>query len=91
MTDCTVETVLGALAPALVQGLERWRRGGFAPLRQAWLERAGGLGGPIRVRLPREEFTGIFRDLDGNGSLIVEQTGGGLRTVTAGEVFLPQE
>lgn len=88
--DCTVQSTLGALAPALLQGLESWREGGFEPLRQAWLARAGGLGGAIRVRLPREEFTGIFRDLDGNGSLIVEQTGGVLRTVTAGEVFLPQ-
>jgi BirA family biotin operon repressor/biotin-[acetyl-CoA-carboxylase] ligase len=88
--DCTVQSMLGALAPALLQGLESWREGGFEPLRLSWLARAGGLGGAIRVRLPREEFTGIFRDLDGNGSLIVEKTGGVLRTVTAGEVFLPQ-
>jgi BirA family biotin operon repressor/biotin-[acetyl-CoA-carboxylase] ligase len=82
--------LLGALAPALLHWLEVWRAGGFPPLRQAWLERAAGLGGPIRVRLPREEYTGTFRDLDDNGSLLVEQTDGILRTITAGEVFLPQ-
>ena len=32
----------------------------------------------------------FFRDLDDNGSLLVEQTDGTLRTITAGEVFLPQ-
>ncbi len=87
--DCTANSVLHALAPALQQWLETWRREGFAPLRLAWLERAAGLGGPLRVRLAKEEFTGTFRDLDGDGSLLVEQTDGTLRRITAGEVFLP--
>jgi BirA family transcriptional regulator, biotin operon repressor / biotin---[acetyl-CoA-carboxylase] ligase len=90
ITDCTPHTLLGALAPALLNWLDRWREEGFAPLRAAWLARAAGLNGPIRVRLPREEFTGTFRDLDDNGSLLVEQADGTLRTITAGEVFLPR-
>ena len=90
VTECKPGTLLGALAPALLHWLEVWRADGFPPLRQAWLERAAGLGGAVRVRLPREEFTGTFRDLDDNGSLLVEQTDGTLRTITAGEVFLPQ-
>lgn len=89
VSDCTPATLLAVLAPGLLHWLEVWQSGGFAPLRHAWLARAGGLDGPIRVRLPKEEFTGIFRDLDDNGSLLVEQTGGTLRTITAGEVFLP--
>jgi biotin-(acetyl-CoA carboxylase) ligase len=43
----------------------------------------------LRVRLAKEEFTGTFRDLDGDGSLLVEQSDGTLRHVSAGEVFLP--
>ncbi len=88
--DCTPETMLGALAPALLHWLEVWRARGFRPLRQAWLAKAAGLNRPIQVRLPRETFTGIFRDLDDNGSLRIEQADGTMRTVTAGEVFLPQ-
>jgi biotin-(acetyl-CoA carboxylase) ligase len=33
---------------------------------------------------------GSFRDLDGDGSLIVELSDGSLRKIAAGEVFLPQ-
>lgn len=87
--DCTAFSLLSALAPALLRWLDLWRETGFAPLRQAWLARAAGLGGPVRARLPKEEFTGIFRDLDSDGSLVVELPGGALRHVTAGEVFLP--
>ena len=83
-------SMLHALAPALLYWLDIWRAQGFGPLRSAWLERAAGLKGPILVRLPQEEFTGIFRELGDSGSLLVEEVGGNLRTVTAGEVFLPK-
>jgi len=88
--NCTAHSLLAALAPALLHWLDIWGEAGFAPLRHAWLDRAAGLGGPVRVRLANEEFSGTFRDLDSNGSLIVELSDGSLRHVTAGEVFLPQ-
>ncbi|MBT4487165.1 MAG: biotin--[acetyl-CoA-carboxylase] ligase [Rhodospirillaceae bacterium] len=88
VVDCTAYSLLAALAPALLHWLDIWREVGFPPLRQAWLERAAGLGGRLRVRLPNEEFSGIFRDLDGDGSLIIELSDGTLRPVAAGEVFL---
>ncbi len=88
--DCTVFLLLAALAPALLHWLDIWREAGFAPLRRAWLERAAGLDGRLRVRLPKEEFTGTFRDLDGDGSLIVELPDGEMRVIKAGEVFLPR-
>jgi BirA family biotin operon repressor/biotin-[acetyl-CoA-carboxylase] ligase len=77
------------LAPALLRWLDIWHTEGLAPIRIAWLRRAAGIGGPLRVRLAKEEFTGTFRDLDGDGSLLVEQSDGTLRHVSAGEVFLP--
>ncbi|MBC8242344.1 MAG: biotin--[acetyl-CoA-carboxylase] ligase [Alphaproteobacteria bacterium] len=87
--NCTAFSLLATLAPALLRWLDIWRGAGFAPLRQAWLERAAGLGGPLRVRLPNEEFSGIFRDLDGDGNLRVEMPDGAMRSITAGEIFLP--
>ncbi len=59
---------------------------GFGPIRQAWLARAARLGERIRVRLPRESFEGIFRDLDGRGQLVLS-TPQGTRHIAAGEVF----
>ena len=52
-----------------------------------WLAAAAGLGGPIRVRTGREDYDGVFADLDDDGRLIA-MTAGGQRIVQAGDVFL---
>ena len=59
---------------------------GFAPIRAAWLERAARLGEAIEVRLPRETFSGIFKDVDEGGRLVLSSAEGE-RRVAAGEVF----
>jgi BirA family biotin operon repressor/biotin-[acetyl-CoA-carboxylase] ligase len=63
-----------------------WRDGGFAPIREAWLARAAGLGEEIRVRLERVTLFGRFLDLDESGSLVLE-TADGRRRIAAGEIF----
>ena len=64
----------------------RWREAGFAPVREAWLGRASGLGEVIRVRLERATLTGRFLDLDENGALLLDSAEG-RRRVAAGDVF----
>lgn len=66
--------------------LARWREAGFAPIREAWLSRAGGLGQNIQVRLERDTLDGRFLDLDDDGALLLGVPGGS-RRVAAGEVF----
>jgi len=63
-----------------------WREQGFAPIREAWLARAAGLGSDIRVRLERATLSGRFRDLDEDGCLVLD-TAEGSRRIAAGEVF----
>jgi len=63
-----------------------WRRDGFAPIRDAWLARAHGVGETVQVRLPNEEFSGVFRDLDADGNLVVS-IGDSARRVAAGEIM----
>jgi BirA family biotin operon repressor/biotin-[acetyl-CoA-carboxylase] ligase len=65
-----------------------WKKNGFEGVRRLWLERAGGLGDSIRVRLPHEELEGAFEGLDEYGGLIL-RLGAGRRIISAGEVFLP--
>jgi BirA family biotin operon repressor/biotin-[acetyl-CoA-carboxylase] ligase len=76
-----------ALAEAFAKWYEAWRKEGFSPLRAAWLARAYGLGNQIRVRLAAEELTGVFRDLDETGALILDLPSGQTRTIAAGDVF----
>ena len=66
--------------------LARWREDGFAPIREAWLARAMGLGEPIQVRLERDTLDGRFLDLDDDGALLLGQAAGS-RRIAAGEIF----
>ena len=74
------------LAAAFAKWYEVWRTAGFAPIREAWLARASGLGSRIRVRLASEEMTGVFQGIDDIGALLVG-VNGGTRTIAAGEVY----
>jgi BirA family biotin operon repressor/biotin-[acetyl-CoA-carboxylase] ligase len=64
----------------------RWQREGFAPIREAWLARAAGVGEPISVRTGEGEVAGVFAALDEEGALVLE-TKGGSRRIKSGEVF----
>ena len=60
---------------------------GFAPVRSAWLEKAGGLDETLTVRCQSSTQIGIFRGIDNDGALLLEVAGTTER-VTAGDVFL---
>jgi BirA family biotin operon repressor/biotin-[acetyl-CoA-carboxylase] ligase len=75
------------LAAAFAKWYEAWRAEGFAVIREAWLSRAHGLGLRIRVRLAREELSGVFRDIDDAGALVLGLPGGVTRTIAAGDVY----
>lgn len=81
--------VLDAFHTALVPWVARWRQDGFAPIRQAWLERAQGLGGPVTVRLERESVTGTFGGLDADGALLLDLGSAERRRIVAGDVLFP--
>ena len=85
--EITPATMLAALARHFLDRYERWDGGkGFATLRAAWLERAHGLGQPIRVRHGAAMLEGRFVGLDEDGALRLE-TASGIRRIEAGEVF----
>jgi BirA family biotin operon repressor/biotin-[acetyl-CoA-carboxylase] ligase len=77
------------LASAMGTWYEVWRAQGFAPIRDAWLARAAGLGETIRARLGKGEVVGVFEDLDRDGALLLREAGGRTVRVTAADVFFP--
>ena len=92
MTDATVNVVnfFAALTDGFARRLEQWQRGlGFATIREAWLERAAGLGRRIVVRLPSGDIDGVFEALDAEGVLILRDDSGARREISAGEIFFP--
>lgn len=85
----TAAVSLGILAERFLAWWERWQGGGFAPLRERWLDRALGLGETIEVRLDHEAISGRFSTIDEHGSLVLDLPSGGQRRISAGDLFFP--
>jgi BirA family biotin operon repressor/biotin-[acetyl-CoA-carboxylase] ligase len=83
--------LLEAFTRHLLSWINVWLEDGFAPVREAWLRHAQGLRSQIEVRLPKETLTGIFSDLDPQGTLVLTLPDGSTRRIAAGEVYLPGE
>jgi BirA family biotin operon repressor/biotin-[acetyl-CoA-carboxylase] ligase len=85
-TPPTADAALTVLAARFAHWYALWMSEGFETLRAAWLARAGGLGLPIRARLPNETRTGVFEGIDGAGALLLNEQGR-VSAIAAGEVF----
>lgn len=81
------DQALAVLAEAFDVTLDLWLSQGFAPIREAWLAGAGGIGGPCVARLEGESVTGVAEGLDADGALLLRLPGGEVRRITAGDVF----
>ena len=95
---CMLDEGCTVLAPEFLEGFARhflawtrvWVDEGFERLRKNWLWRCGQVGKEVEVRLANETLSGIFKDLDETGALILE-TSDGPRTITAGDVYFPYD
>lgn len=90
VSDVTAREVLFVLLDGLRIWRERWETAGIAPVRDAWLARARGLGEDIVVRLPKDELRGRFDGLDDSGALLLRLPDGEIRTISAGDVFFDE-
>jgi BirA family biotin operon repressor/biotin-[acetyl-CoA-carboxylase] ligase len=88
--EADVPVVLSGVTARFAGWYRRWQAEGFAPVREAWLARAAGVGGPVRVRFETRTEDGVFAGLDGEGALLLHKPGAAapLR-VTAGDLFFP--
>lgn len=79
---------LASLRPRLERWAARTESEGFEPLRQAWLQRAHGLGQVARVVQGDQTLYGSIAGLSPRGELELD-TETGRRLIAAGDVFLP--
>jgi BirA family biotin operon repressor/biotin-[acetyl-CoA-carboxylase] ligase len=85
--DLSAESVLRELDRNLVLRLRSWDEGRAFPLiREAWGERALGLGGEVSATAGTKRLTGTFKGLAADGALLLEEAGGALTPIHAGEV-----
>jgi BirA family transcriptional regulator, biotin operon repressor / biotin---[acetyl-CoA-carboxylase] ligase len=86
--DVSAEALFAILSAKMLGRLAQWNAGEhFSTIRADWLARAAGRGEMIRVRLPEQEVTGRFDDLDDSGRLLLSLPDGGRKAVAAGDVL----
>lgn len=84
----TAQSLFRALSNAWVNRFAMWDGGrGMGAIRDDWLERAAGVGGPVSVRLAGEAVYGTFETIDTSGQLIVRTADRHRVAVAAGDVF----
>ncbi len=83
----TPAAILENLCMRLFQWYRLWKGEGFTPIREAWLEYAHPVGTELVARTPISTTKGRFKDLDKDGTLILELADGGLHRVAAGDVY----
>jgi BirA family biotin operon repressor/biotin-[acetyl-CoA-carboxylase] ligase len=83
------QALFAALSDAMALWLDIWSRSqNFAAVRAAWLECAGGLGGPVSVNRNGIAREGFFRGIDAQGRMLLETPNGLMETIEAGDVSL---
>lgn len=88
--DIPSEKLFEALMPRLMKTIQLWNRGqGFSAVRAMWLKHASGIGQTITVRLESEEISGVFREINERGQLVLDMSDKSERIITAGDVFFP--
>lgn len=85
----TPEILFPALQTAVATRLAAlFAADGIRRIREAWLQRAVGIGHPVTVRFETTERVGRFVGLDPSGRLILADNSGNTELVAAGDVFI---
>ncbi|OGW73904.1 MAG: biotin--[acetyl-CoA-carboxylase] ligase, partial [Nitrospirae bacterium RIFOXYC2_FULL_44_7] len=77
---------------AILNELERWFKvlikGGRIQLINEWKKLSSTLGRKVKVVSGKDTFSGIAEDIDDEGMLILRLPSGGLKKISAGDVFM---
>ena len=55
-------------------------------MRQAWIDRAEGIGKPVTVNLPDRQIHGLFDGIDDEGRLMLAMPDGETQMIASGDV-----
>jgi BirA family biotin operon repressor/biotin-[acetyl-CoA-carboxylase] ligase len=82
------EQLFTRLSATMCRRIAQWDRGrGFPVILSDWLTHVRGIGEAVTVRNGEAEVQGRFVGLDRSGRLMLEVEDGGIKTISAGDVF----
>jgi len=86
--DVTPQQLFQSLSATMCRRIAQWNcGGGFPTILGDWLSSASGIGEEITVRDGTAELHGRFVGLDQSGRLVLGMGDGGLKKISAGDVF----
>lgn len=83
----SAKIVLSRFIHHFIECYNEWNNKGFAPIRKRWLSHAWNLKKDITARLPDEEISGIFQDVDAAGNMILKDKKGRKNIIHAADIF----
>lgn len=84
----TPQDLFAKLVVSMDARLAQWDQGrGLGSIRQAWIDRADGIGNPVTVNLPDQQIHGLFEGIDGEGRLMLAADDGTRQLIASGDVF----
>ncbi len=86
----SAKIVLSRFIHHFIHHYDQWANEGFAPIEQAWMERAYHLGKPIEVLVGDQQEEGHYEGIDASGQLLLRQKNGKITPISAGDVFFKE-
>jgi len=84
----TPQELFARLVVSMDNVLNDWDQGrGLSSIRDAWIERAQGIGQPVTVNLPDRQIHGLFDGIDNEGRLMLAMPDGSKQMIASGDVF----
>lgn len=83
----SAKIVLTRFVESFMEHYDAWVREGFAPVRTRWLERAYGMGKPVRVACGDDIIEGKFCGMSESGEMLVAAKDGSETAINSGDVF----
>lgn len=83
--------VAATLIAALVQGLQRFERDGFAPFQLEYAQHDLLCGRPLQITHGLDSFNGVGAGIDPRGALRVRLADGSVRTIDSAEITVRQQ
>lgn len=89
--EATPEFLFSMLTQEMAGIIGYWDHGlGFSQIRKLWLDHACGIGERITARTLNEEMSGIFKDIDCDGQLVLSLDNGESEKISVADIFFAQ-
>lgn len=86
-----VDAVLYKFMQAFTAARAKWKKYGFLPLKELFLEKALNIGKAITVCTANDRLSGVFQGIDDEGCLLLLLEGGHQKAISVGELFFERK